>query len=334
MALEHVRALFASQVWALLPSKFEEIEALLAARSRGERLGDDEIRARIGDGRRPQLGFWSIGDGGMTWAAAGQGYQSPAASGKRGGAVAVVGIRGVLVPRGAELIARSSGIVSAESVGQIVTAAAADAAVRSIVLDIDSPGGSVHGMPEAAAAIRAARARKPVIAVVNPLAASAAFWLASQAAEIVATPSGELGSIGVFVEHRNLAGQLAQEGVEVSVIATDEAKVRGHWAMPLSDAARADLERRVREFGSLFEQDVAAGRRVSVADVRQRYGRGLLFGAEEAVARGLADRIGTFSAALSRAAGGAATPIAASAQPATDAGAAEREAALLRARLA
>ena len=85
--------------------------------------------------------------------------------------------------------------------------------IRMSVFDGDSAWGEVDGTPELASEIFAARGQKPIIAVVNTLAASAAHWLAAQADEIVISPSAQAGSIGVWVLHQDLSGQLEKMGV-------------------------------------------------------------------------------------------------------------------------
>jgi signal peptide peptidase SppA len=279
---------FYGQVWAIERSKFDEIESVLLARAAGERLSDDEIRARIGQGRRPVFGAYDIEADTMAWAAA-DGTE-PSMAGRQ--IVAVVGVYGTLTHR-ASMFTDTSGLASAEAIGARVKAAAADPGVKGIVLDVDSPGGSVYGMQELAAEIRAARAVKPVRGVANARAGSAGYWALAQAEMVYVTPSGEAGSIGVFVQHEDRSEALAKEGVKVTTIAYGKNKALGGPHEPLSDEARADLEKRVAEYGRAFEADVAKGRGVTAAAVRKDFGQGLMFSAAEAVARGLADKIAT-----------------------------------------
>ena len=85
-----------------------------------------------------------------------------------------------------------------EAFGAAFDRAAADSSIGAIVLNIDSPGGSVYGVEELADKIYKARGTKPVYAVANSLAASAAYWIGSAASQLYVTPSGEVGSIGVL----------------------------------------------------------------------------------------------------------------------------------------
>jgi ClpP class serine protease len=94
----------------------------------------------------------------------------------------------------------------------------ADDNVRAIVLNIDSPGGSIFGTEELFNKIMAARGSKPITAVVNSVAASAAFWIASAADEIVITPGGMIGSVGVYMVHTDLSAAIAEDGVKETFI--------------------------------------------------------------------------------------------------------------------
>lgn len=354
MEYRHVVAEFFGQVWALHRAKFDEIKAVLQARASGVRLSDEEIRARVGSPRHaadhgifdPEADaiFWAHPDGDFR-AADGRQAAAPA----RGQVVAVVGIYGTIIPR-ASLMAESSGLASTERIAARVRAAVNDPAVSGIVLDIDSPGGAVLGAQELAAEIRAARKIKPVEAVANYQALSLAYWYASQASRLTASPSAQLGSIGVFAEHADISKALEAEGVNVTLISYGKNKTLGNPYEPLSDDARAELEKHVEEFGRAFESDVAKGRGVPVADVRAKFGQGLMFGAEEAVAVGLADEVGTLEDTLRRmssrrrepaaaAAEGVGSEVRAAVEPAvqagpTDAERAEMEAAAIRARTA
>ncbi len=283
-----VLSFFYGQPWALERAKYDEIEAILLARAAGERLSDEEIRARIGHGQRPQFGAYDIEADAMQWAAT-DGTE-PQPSGRQ--IVAVVGVYGVLTYR-AGMFTDTSGLSSAEAIGARVRAAAADPAVKGIVLDVDSPGGGVYGMQELAAELRAARAAKPLRAVANARAGSAGYWALSQADTVYVTPSGEVGSIGIFVEHEDRSEANVKEGVKVTMVRYGQNKGLGSPNEPLSDDARADLEKRVAEYGRAFEADVAKGRGVTTARIRKDFGQGLMFGAAEAVQRGLADKVAT-----------------------------------------
>jgi signal peptide peptidase SppA len=208
---------------------------------------------------------------------------------RAGGKIAVIGVYGGLSPRGSWFGSSLEGIRSA------VTRFAADADIGAIVLDIDSPGGTVAGTVEAANAVKAAAAIKPVVAIANTLSASAAYWIGSQAGEFVIGPSGDVGSIGAMVMHVDVSKALAEYGMNVTLIRSEQSPLKNeaHPFGPLSEQATAFLQSRVNEAGADFIKAVAGGRRVTQAKVKEEFGQGRVFGSREAVSRGMADRVAT-----------------------------------------
>lgn len=274
MKYEHIARYVASTLWAIQPTKLVELLSVLAYRAAGHAFTPEEIAARLGD--------------------AGGGSSATSS-----GAIAVIPISGVIAHRMGGMD-ESSGGTSAERIGKTLDRIAADPQIGTIVYDINSPGGTVPGIQELAAQMWALRGQKTQIAQVNSLAASAAYWLASQCDEIVSLPSGTAGSIGVFTVHQDLSKALAQEGIDVTLISAGKYKVEGNPFEPLSDEAKAVLQGRVDAAYAQFTKDVARGRGVSVADVRSGYGEGRALSAKEALAAGLIDRIATMDATLSR----------------------------------
>jgi signal peptide peptidase SppA len=203
--------------------------------------------------------------------------------------IALVGVYGGLTPRGSWYGTSLSGLATN------VTRAADDADIAGIIADVDSPGGTVSGTAEAAAAFAYAATKKPVVAVVNTLAASAAYWIASQASELVISPSGDVGSIGAMIMHQDVSGWLEQIGLKMTLIRSEQSPMKNeaHPFAPLSDDARSFLQGRANAAGADFIKAVAAGRKVSQTKVREGFGQGRVFGAKEAIARGMADRIAT-----------------------------------------
>jgi signal peptide peptidase SppA len=203
--------------------------------------------------------------------------------------IALISVSGPLTPRGSWYGTSLSGIAAQ------VKRAGDDPDVAAIVGDFDTPGGTVAGTAEAAAAFAEAAQKKPVIAVVNTLAASAGYWIASQASEIVMSPSADVGSIGAMVMHVDYSKALEESGINVTMIRSEQSprKNEAHPFGPLSDDARANLQSRVNDSGAEFIRAVASGRRVTQAKVKEEFGQGRMFGAKEAVARGMADRVAT-----------------------------------------
>lgn len=205
---------------------------------------------------------------------------------------AVIAVRGPISRRPTALSFLCGG-ASTEDIAAQLREAMADSAVEDVVLDFDSPGGTIDGVPELADAIHKASAKKPITAFVDTMAASAAYWLASQATEIVMTASSEVGSIGVYAMHVDYSESMKLAGVKPTFIQYGKNKTELSGTAPLTDEARAYLQTQIDEYGAMFTRDVARGRRVSVEMVRgETWGQGRVLTASEALKHGLADRIG------------------------------------------
>ena len=216
--------------------------------------------------------------------------------------VAVLPVVGVVAQR-MDMMSEFSGGVSTERLGKEFDALVADADIGAIILEMDSPGGNYAGTPEMANRIMAARGSKPIVAVANSMAASAAYWIASACDELVVTPSGEVGSIGVLAVHWDHSAQNEKLGVKPTYVTYGDHKAEFSSDSPLTEAALSELQARVDEAGETFVKAVATQRGVAQKAVRENFGGGRMFGAKEAVARGMADRIDTLEATISRLAG-------------------------------
>ncbi len=188
----------------------------------------------------------------------------------RNGAVALISVRGVIVPR-ERSDSRAYGEVGAENLASRVEAAVADPKVKAIILDVDSPGGNVFGVHEAAARIKAARGKKPIVAHADFLMASAAYWLATAADEVIASPSALVGSVGVISMHADISKLLADFGVKVTAIAEPAEKADGNMFEPLTDTARTTIHDRISAYYGDFAGAVMRARNASAADVRKNY---------------------------------------------------------------
>ena len=215
----------------------------------------------------------------------------------RAGGTAVVPIHGVIAQR-MDLFSEMSGGTSTERVSKELRTLANDDTIRNIVLDISSPGGSVFGVTELAQEIFEARKRKNVVAVANSLAASAAFWLATQANEFVVTPGGEVGSVGVVALHVDQSKFNEAVGIKPTFIHAGKFKVEGNPHEPLDDDAHDFIQSRVDEHFDRFIRDVARGRGVAQKDVRNGFGQGRVLGAEASVKEGMADRVAPMRSVL------------------------------------
>ncbi|WP_051946210.1 S49 family peptidase [Verrucomicrobium sp. BvORR106] len=141
--------------------------------------------------------------------------------------------------------------------------AANDPGVRAILLEIDSPGGTVNGTPEVAQAVREAARVKPVYAFTQGLMASAAYWIGSQADAVYATPSAMLGSIGVIVSFLDVRGALEGMGYKMEVFSSGKFKGMGLPGTSLTDEQREHIQARIEETANEFKAAVRArGRKI------------------------------------------------------------------------
>ncbi len=266
----HVLREIAETPWAMRPQALAQLVELVAAGA-----DEDDIHERMG--------------------------VAAARPARRAGTVAVIPLQGVIRPKPSLLAmlfgAGGGGLLSFRS---MLREALGDEQVTGILLDVDSPGGLVDLVPEVAAEIRAARGTKPIVAIANTFAASAAYWLASQADELVVTPSGEVGSIGVFVAHEDWSRFDERMGVTTTLIAAGKYKTEGNPLEPLSDEAREAMQAKVDEYYGMFVADVAKGRGVSEKAVRGEFGEGRMVTARTAVKLGMADRVETLEQAAMR----------------------------------
>ncbi len=181
------------------------------------------------------------------------------------GGVACIRVSGLLLQRPGLLLRILLGASDLVECQRAVAAAGADSSVRSILLAIDSPGGTVNGPPEIAALIEEVGRSKPVLAWSDGMMASAAYWIASACHSIyVSGPTVTTGSIGVVATHRyrpDLDGGVTTE------ITTGKLKTIGSTSAPLSSEGREHIQSRVDYLGGVFHQAVARGRGLTAAKV-------------------------------------------------------------------
>lgn len=212
------------------------------------------------------------------------------------GGIAVVDIRGVLLQRVPAWFEKW-GIVATgyDDIRQKINSAMINPDVASIMLRVESPGGTVSGLHEAAEAIRLAAQSKPVVAHIHSIGASAAYWLAAQANEIYISHNSEVGSIGVYTVMQDLSAMAAGMGIKVIVIRSGELK-GGADGEAISDKQIAAMQKIIDQLAVSFKRAVASGRRMAM-DVVDALATGEVWLPGEAVELKLVDGVGDFSAA-------------------------------------
>jgi signal peptide peptidase SppA len=273
---------FLTTPWALMPERLQAMSVILTRWSAGEPPNDETLfqvnTDRLIRDTRKQMAAASTGTG-----------------------IAVLPLYGVVTQRGNMVDDISGpGSTSTQQFTSVLRQMLTDDTVGQILIDIDSPGGSVYGVSELASEIVKARAQKPVIAVANSLAASAAYWIGCSASEFYVTPGGEVGSIGVWQAHFDYSKALEEEGVKPTLISAGKFKVEGNPYVPLDEQAQAFMQSRVDDYYNAFVEAVAVGRGVSISDVRDGMGEGRVLGADAALAMNMVDGISTFDEVLAK----------------------------------
>lgn len=267
----------AGETWVMTQAKLEAMMAVIERRMEGVRLDDEQIKAALEgvsdfDRDEHRTDF---------------------------GGVAVLSLTGIMSQK-ANLVTRFSGGTSTQQFASIFQEALADRKISTIILNCDSPGGSVYGVAELADVIYAARGGKRVVAVADPVAASGAYWVASAASELYVTPSGEVGSVGAFAVHVEESKRLERVGIKYTIVRAGENKARFNSVEPLEGRALKQAQDGVDRYRDLFVAALVRHRAGSSARPPADFGAGLMFGAADAVRVGMADGVATFQAVLDR----------------------------------
>ena len=198
------------------------------------------------------------------------------------GGVAVIEASGAMTPR------QGWYGLGYDAVLKAFRAAEADPAVSAILLDMDSPGGTVAGCQEVAEAIAACA--KPCAAYTGSLMASAAYWLGSATGRVYATETAELGSIGVVMTHTDASKMLEEAGLAITVIASGEFKAAGNPFGALSEQDRAYFQAQCDGICAVFKSAVAQAMGLNV-EAASEWAEGRVFLGAEAVKLGLASAV-------------------------------------------
>lgn len=256
LQIEHIRILTRSDFWAIMPDK---LPVLI------------------------QIMLYADLSGAPVWEAA-----KPYMTGTKQHKIAVIPVEGVLTKDGPAWLGSNY-----NTIAKAAEDAASDPSIKRIVLATDSPGGEVMGVPETAAVLAQVAKIKPVSAMVEGLAASAAYWLTSQASDITITPSGEVGSVGIKAIHMDISKMLEDAGVKVTEMYSGYHKTEWSKFKPLSDEAKAYMQGRLETAHGDFLNAVTSGRGNRATDETKagRFGEGRMFRAQDALSAGMVDHV-------------------------------------------
>jgi len=256
-----------SSVWAIQPEKMELIMSFMSERLAGGPIPEFEAATRRTTNRTE-------------------------------GKVVVVPMVGTMTQR-ANMMTEHSGMLSTDQFGRMIEGLSNDPSVKSIILDIDSPGGSMFGLEELTGKIRQAASNTRVVAVANSLMASAAYYTGSAATKVYAAPGSLVGSIGVISTHIDASKQMEQDGVKYTFVTAGKYKALGNSAEPLSEDTLAYMQGLVDQGYQQFLSAVAKNRRTSKSKIEANYGQGKVLTAKDALSVGMVDGIRTLDEVIS-----------------------------------
>jgi signal peptide peptidase SppA len=261
--------------WAIQPEKLREIQAIYSAHFRGDKIDIEAIEARLGRPLSNEQQDYEVRDGG----------------------VAVLPISGVISNK-ANMFTRVSGGASAQMLQQQVESMRADPSVRSVVLDLDTPGGNVLGIPSLAESIRALSAEKPTVACCTGTMASAGYWIGSAAnAVYISGLTDYVGSIGVVATHAFDPRSASKQTTEITA---GKYKRMGSESAPLTAEGKAYIQSQVDEIYRVFVETVAQNRKVSADQVLEHMADGRIFIGQQAIDAGLVDGVSTVDAMVAK----------------------------------
>ncbi|WP_430233949.1 signal peptide peptidase SppA [Nitrosomonas communis] len=261
--------------WAIVPGKLTEIHSIYNSHLAGEKVDLEAVALRIGKPLANESQGYEINQG-----------------------VAIIPIHGVIAKK-MNMFSDISGGASTELIARDIRDALANPEVNSILLHIDSPGGTVDGTQALADLVRQARDIKPVVSFVDGLMASAAYWIGSAASEIIASSgTDQIGSIGVAMTHTDTSKAQEMRGVKTTDIFAGKYKRIASGNSPLSEEGQAHLQDQVDQLYTIFVDAVAENRDVDSEHVLSQMADGRVFLSKDAVQRGLIDRIATLDTTI------------------------------------
>ncbi|MFW9899920.1 MAG: S49 family peptidase [Candidatus Thorarchaeota archaeon] len=206
--------------------------------------------------------------------------------------LAIIPINGTLTHAPMTGVNSQSGLMSYQSIQANFDQALNNPSIHTILLNINSNGGQVNGCFDLVDHIYASRGTKPIIAISNESAYSAAYAIASAADKIYVTRTAGVGSIGVIALHADISKKLENDGIKYTAIKAGKYKDDGSPYKPLSDQAKSSIQSRVNDTYNLFVQTVARNRGLAPESIYNTEAQ--VYEGQKAVELGLADKVTTF----------------------------------------
>lgn len=256
--------------WAIVPAKLFEIQEIYSTHLRGDKIDIKAIEAQTGKPLKNKTEPYQVVNG-----------------------TAIIPIQGVIAKK-MNLFTQISGGVSTHLVGRDIKEALADDSIKSILLDIDSSGGTVDGVQELADIVFEGRGEKPIVAYSDGIIASAAYWIGSAADKIyISGDTIDIGSIGVVASHKEYSGYEKQIGVKTTEVYAGKYKRIASQYKPLSKEGKQSIQDQVDYLYSIFVDQVAKNRGVSSEKVLKDMADGKIYIGKQAITAGLVDGVST-----------------------------------------
>jgi signal peptide peptidase SppA len=265
-----------STPWLITPEGLGVVLSIFQDRVANGRLSDEELAVRLQD----------FGGG------------EPAGDIHPANGVGILSLAGPIFGK-ANLMTEMSGATSLEMFREDFRTMMNDGNIHSIVLDIDSPGGTSDLVQEVGDEIFAARDDKSIHAIANTMAGSAAYWLMSQASAAYATPSAMVGSVGAYTVHKDQSESDRQQGNKFTFISAGPFKTEGNPHEPITQEGKEYRQGLIDELYGDFVSAVAAGRRTDGETVIENFGGGRMVNPKTALESGMIDGITSFDALVS-----------------------------------
>lgn len=278
----HLVAACLNELWAIHEPKLEQMVGFLELRSSGVEIAEATIESVVK--QQTEASF-------SRQLAAEYGHDIEADGPLIIDGIQLVELYGTLAPR-MNLMMRFSGGTSTQQFATTVRKAAENEKVHTLFIEADTPGGAVSGTHEANKAVKYFQSKgKRVVVVGRNLVASAGYYIAAAADENYATPSTEIGSVGVYAILENMAEYYEAKGIKFGIFRAGELKAAGNPYEQWSEKQVASIQARIDAPYQMFVSAVAEGRSTDAKTVLETFGQGQVFLAEEAQRRGMIDGV-------------------------------------------